>query len=110
MSLYVYYVICFSNTQSGGDSENGILKMSSSNINKSWGGVMAVRNSLKVRTQECLKSRKNEKNASFNNNPVKKKNKRELECINNADGTGTFNGVVITKPCKLTENKCIIHL
>ncbi|KAL0271379.1 UNVERIFIED_CONTAM: hypothetical protein PYX00_008483 [Menopon gallinae] len=77
----------YSNTQSGGDSENGVLKMSSSNINKSWGGVMAVRNSLKVRTQECLKSRKNEKNASFNNNPVKKKNKRELECMNNADGT-----------------------
>lgn len=74
-------------TSPGGDSENSTLKLSSSNLNK-WGvGVTAVRNSIKNKT-DCLKSRKNEKNAAFNNNNAKKKNnKRELERMDSADST-----------------------
>lgn len=78
----------FLSLQSCGEADNSVLKLSSSNLNKSWGGVMSVRNSLKVRTQECLKSRKNEKNSAFNVNNIKKKNKRDLERLDSTDNTG----------------------
>lgn len=75
-------------TSPGGDSENSSLKLSSSNSNK-WSGVIAVRNSLKNKT-DCLKSRKNEKNSAFNNNAKKKNNKRDLERMDSADSTGNL--------------------